>query len=254
MKITILGCGSSGGVPLIGDNWGLCDPKNSRNRRMRVSVLVEQGDTAILVDTSPDMRQQLLENKVHKIDAVIYTHAHADHCHGIDELRSVNWMMKKPIDVYADPATLKDLENRFPYIFRGRDGTDNYYRPSVQPHEITGPFRLGDIAITPFAQDHGYGTSFGFRFNDFAYTTDAKSLNEAAFAALAGIKTWVVDCVREDPHPTHSHLPQTLEWIVRIKPQRAYLTHLSHLLDYEKLSAKLPAGVAPAHDGLVIEC
>src|ERR1700722_5479154 len=160
MKITVLGCGSSGGVPLIGGNWGVCDPHNPRNRRTRVSVLVEQGDTTLIVDTSPDMRQQLLDCGLKGLDAVLYTHAHADHCHGIDELRSINWLTQKPVDVYADAPTLAALTQRFPYIFEGTK-VCGYYKPAVTAHESTGAFSVGDIKVIPFRQDHGPIHSLG---------------------------------------------------------------------------------------------
>lgn len=254
MKITILGCGSSGGVPLIGNNWGVCDPHNPRNRRTRVSILVEQGGTVLLVDTSTDMRQQLLTCDLKKLDAVLFTHAHADHCHGIDELRSVNWLTQKPIDVYADKETLAELKQRFGYIFGGDSRTVNYYKPALTAHEISGRFVVGDIAVTPFKQNHGSIDTLGFRFGDFAYSTDVHAFDDAAYEALRGIKTWVVDCVRYEPHPTHAHLDLTLEWIAKVKPERAFLTHMSQALDYETLRQKLPPGVEPAYDGLVIEC
>ena len=253
MKITVLGCGSSGGVPLIGGNWGACDPHNPRNRRTRVSILVEQADTTLLVDTSPDMRQQLLDCGLKKLDAVLYTHAHADHAHGIDELRSINWLTQKPVDIYADPKTMEELATRFAYIFKGA-GAGNYYKPSVTPHEITGPFSVGSIAVTPFTQNHGAINSLGFRFGDFAYSTDVHALDDAAFETLRGVKIWLVDCVRPEPHPTHSHLEQTLAWIEKVKPARAYLTHMNHQMDYADLMATLPKGVEPAYDGLVIPC
>jgi phosphoribosyl 1,2-cyclic phosphate phosphodiesterase len=254
MKITVLGCGTSGGVPLIGNDWGACDPKEPRNRRTRVSVLVEEGDTTLLVDTSPDMRHQLLDCNLQSLTAVLYTHAHADHANGIDDLRSINWLIKKPVDIHADSVTMKELEERFGYIFSGNKVPGTFYKPGITPHIINGPFQIGNIKITPYVQNHGYVQSLGFRFNDFAYSTDVHVLDENAFELLAGIKTWIVDCVREAPHPTHSHLEQTLGWINRIKPEYAYLTHMNNSLDYVTLTAKLPAGVWPAHDGLVIEC
>ena len=253
MKITVLGCGSSSGVPLIGGNWGLCDPAEPRNRRTRVSILVEHEGTTLLVDTSPDMRQQLLGCDIKKLDAVLYTHAHADHCHGIDELRALNWLMQKPVDVYADPETLAELAHRFAYIFDG-GGHGHYYRPAVNAQAIHGPFSVGGVAVTPIRLNHGDIFSLGFRFGDFAYCTDVHALDEAAFAALAGVKIWLVDCVRREPHPTHSHLEQTLAWIARVQPAQAYLTHMNHTMDYATLAASLPPGVAPAHDGLVITC
>ena len=253
MKVTILGCGSSGGVPLIGGNWGECDPLNPRNRRTRVSILVEQGDTTLLVDTSPDMREQLLACELKKLDAVLYTHAHADHCHGIDDLRSINWMVNKPIDVFADAATLEQLTKKFDYIFVPRKSAA-FYIPSLLTHEINGAFSVGTIDVLPFYQEHGHIHSLGFRFGDLAYTTDVHSFDEAALEALRGVKIWIIDCVRREPHPTHLHLAQTLAYIEQVQPERAYLTHMSHGLDYETLAATLPAGVAPAYDGLVIEC
>lgn len=255
MKITVLGCGSSGGCPLIGNDWGQCDPAEPRNRRTRVSVYVETEGQGIIIDTSPDMREQLLRENIRHVTAVLYTHAHADHCHGADDLRSVNWMMKGPINVYATAETTAELEKRFDYIFRlAAIEPDKFYVPRIVPHLINGPFDVGTQHIVPFAQGHGKMTSWGFRMGNFAYTTDAKSLNEEAFTALAGIKVWIVDCVREREHPTHSHLAQTLAWIERVKPERAYLTHMDTSMDYQTLCAQLPAGVLPAHDGLVIEC
>ena len=251
MKITVLGCGSSGGVPLIGNVWGECNPNDPRNRRTRVSVLVEEGDTMILVDTSPDMRQQLLDCNLQNLTAVLYTHSHADHCHGIDDLRSINWLTKKPVDIFADAMTLQELKHRFSYVF---DPTEKFYKPSINPHLIEGPFLAGNIPVVPFEQNHGYSKTLGFRFRDFAYSTDVHDLDDAAFDALRGIKIWLVDCVRMEPHHTHSHLAQTLAWIEKVKPERAYLTHMNQMMDYAALMATLPKGVEPAYDGLVIEC
>lgn len=254
MKITVLGCGSSSGVPLIGNKWGACDPANPRNRRLRASILVEEGGTVLLVDTSPDMRQQLLNCDLQRLDAVLYTHAHADHCHGIDDLRSINWLIKKPVDIYADAPTFQILETSFPYVFRTK-ADDPFYMPAVVKNIIEKPFAIGGIKIVPFKQGHGPVHSLGFRFNDFAYSTDVNKLDDAAFKVLDGVKIWIVDCIREEPrHHTHSHLAQTLEWIAKVRPERAFLTHMSHSLDYAALAAKLPKGVEPGYDGLVIEC
>lgn len=252
MKITVLGCGSSGGVPLIGNVWGACDPQNPRNRRTRASILVEDQETTLLVDTSPDMRQQLLDCDLQKLDAVLFTHAHADHTHGIDDLRSVNWLTQNPIDVYADRTTLADLKNRFSYIFDERAGRGSFHRPSVVPHEISGPFGVRAIKVFPFPQNHGNSQSLGFRFGEFAYSTDVDDFAPEAIAALRGIKTWIVDCVRLRPHPTHFNLEKTLEWLKKIKPEQAFLTHLNHDMDYETLAKSLPPNVFPAYDGLTI--
>ncbi|HEV2161353.1 MAG TPA: MBL fold metallo-hydrolase [Stellaceae bacterium] len=255
MKITILGCGPSWGVPRIGGDWGACDPANRKNRRRRVSILVEECGRTILVDTSPDLREQLLDAGAGRIDAVLFTHAHADHLHGIDDLRGVNRIVKAAIPTYATPATLAEIERRFAYVFAplkpGREG--NYYKPVLERHPIDGPFTAAGIAVTPFTQDHGFSQTLGFRFGRFAYSTDVIALDEAAFQALAGIDTWVVDCIRPEPHVTHSHIDRTLAWIDRVRPRRAVLTHMDESLDYETLRRTLPAGVEPGYDGMVID-
>jgi phosphoribosyl 1,2-cyclic phosphate phosphodiesterase len=163
-------------------------------------------------------------------------------------------MVQKSIPVYADEATMKELEVKFSYIFSGSRVPGHFYKPSIVPTIIGGAFEVEGIKVQPFKQDHGYGHTLGFRFGDFAYSTDVHTLDDAAFDALKGIKIWVVDCVREEPHPTHSHLAQTLAWIERVKPERTYLTHMNQTLDYASLLAKLPAGVEPAYDGLILEC
>jgi phosphoribosyl 1,2-cyclic phosphate phosphodiesterase len=253
MQVTILGCGGSGGVPIVGDVWGACDPANPKNRRRRVSILVEEGPTTILVDTSPDLREQLLDAHVRRLDGVVYTHGHADHLHGIDDLRGINQRMQAPIDIWADDNTLQAIRERFAYVFEGVPEGRFYYKPVLRPHRIEGGFRIGPIAIESFAQGHGWSETLGLRFGPFGYSTDAHRLDDAAFAALAGIDTWIVDCVREEPHPTHSHLEQTLDWIRRVKPRRAVLTHMGTALDYEALKARLPPGVEPGYDGMVLE-
>jgi phosphoribosyl 1,2-cyclic phosphate phosphodiesterase len=252
MRVTMLGCGPSWGVPMIGDVWGACDPAEPRNRRRRVSILVEEGGATLLVDTSPDLRAQLLDAGVRGLDAVLYTHAHADHLHGLDDLRSVNRLTQKPLPVFADARTLQEIRTRFGYVFAPlRHGArGGFYKPVLEPVEITGPFEAAGIPVTPFVQDHGFSPTLGFRFGRFAYSTDVIRLDEAAFAVLAGIEVWIVDCIRCEPHVTHSHLAQTLDWIARVKPRRAILTHMDESLDYASLRASLPAGVEPGHDGL----
>lgn len=248
MKVTILGCGTSGGVPRIGNVWGRCDPSNPKNRRRRVSILVEDGPTKILVDTSPDLREQCLDADVRHLDAVLYTHDHADHTHGIDDLRGIVHSMGRLVPVYGNRATLDILARRFDYVFMDQNG----YPAIAEAHEITGPFTVGGVHIEPFEQIHGSTTSLGFRFGPVAYSTDLNELPAAARETLRGVDTWIVDALRYDPHPTHPHLDLTLSWIADIKPRRAFLTHMTWDMDYEELKRQLPPGVEPAYDGLTI--
>jgi len=254
MRITVLGSGSSTGTPTLGPGgWGNCNPANPRNRRRRPSIIVEADGTRLLVDTSPDLREQLLDADIWDVDAILYTHAHADHVNGIDDIRSINFHKNGSIDAYGSRQTLDQLQERFGYVFRQYDATPHFYRPSLTPHEIDGPFRIGAIDVVPFHQEHGRIPSLGFRFNKFAYSTDVKDLSEESFAAISGIEVWIVDSLSETPHPAHSHLEQTLDWTTRVAPKRAVLNHLSHRMDYDSLASKLPAGVEPAYDGMVIE-
>lgn len=263
MKLTILGCGGSGGVPVagreVGGSWGQADPANPKNRRLRVSVLIEGdaradgGRDRILIDTSPDLRQQILANDITALDAVLFTHAHADHCHGLDELRGIVYAQRQPIPAYMDAATRAALTTRFAYAFTSSREPDNLYPALLDDGLVEGSLQIGTIPVTAFHQQHGKDTSLGFRCGDIAYSTDAKGLDEQAFAALAGVKVWVVDCLRDDPHPTHSHVAQTLEWIDRVKPERAILTHMNERLDYDELLGRCPPGVEPGYDGLTIE-
>ena len=261
MKVTMLGCGGSGGVPLAGRDpggyWGACDPNNPRNRRRRVSILVESGEgegaTRILVDTSPDLRQQLIDAGVTDLDAVVYTHAHGDHCHGIDDLRWFVYARGGPIDAYMDAGTRDVLLRRFDYAFAASADPGSLYKPLLTDRVIAGHFQVGDLEVVPFVQGHGPETTLGYRFGPVAYSTDVVELDEAAFDALAGVKVWIVDCLRLEPHPTHAHLEKALEWIARVGPERAVLTHMNHSLDYDALAALCPPGVEPGYDGLELE-
>ena len=253
MKVTLLGCGASWGVPAIGPNWGRCDPTDPRNRRRRVSLLVESRGAIILIDTSPDLREQLLDAGVARLDAVLLTHPHADHLHGIDDLRMINRLIKRPIPLYADARTLAELRTRFGYVLKPLAAGGPYYKPTLEPHEITGRFTAAGVPVIPFAQDHGFSTTLGFRIGTLAYSTDVTELDNDAFAALTGVELWIVDCLRREAHPTHSHLAKTLRWIERVGPRRAVLTHMDQSLDYGELAAELPPGVEPGQDGLVIE-
>jgi phosphoribosyl 1,2-cyclic phosphate phosphodiesterase len=253
MKVTILGCGSSTGIPAIGPDWGACDPADPRNRRRRASLLIECRGQTILIDTSPDMREQLIDANTGRLDAVIMTHAHADHLHGIDDIRSVNRAVNKAIPLYADAKTLGEMRQRFGYVFDPVPADGYFYKPHLIPHTIDGPFAIAGIEIVPFTQDHGYSTTLGFRIGALGYSTDVTELDDAAFDALAGVELWIVDCLRYEPHSTHSHLAKTLGWIDRLKPGRAVLTHMDRPLDYRELAARLPPGIEPGIDGLVIE-
>jgi phosphoribosyl 1,2-cyclic phosphate phosphodiesterase len=256
MKAVILGSGSSSGTPGVGIGWGKCDPTNPLNRRLRPSILVEAAPTRLLVDTSPDLRQQLLNAEVDRVDGVLYTHGHADHLHGIDDLRGINRTLNQPLAIYADPRTLEGIRRRFGYAFEPlRPDVKIYYKPTLIPHEILAgtPFRIGGIEVQPFDQDHGYSRTLGFRFGPIAYSTDLVDMTEEGFQTLVGVEVWILGVFREEPHETHVHVDKALSWVERVKAKRTVLTHLSPWLDYDSLKARLPKGVEPAYDGMVIE-
>lgn len=250
MRVTILGCGTSNGVPRIGDDWGDCDPKNPRNRRRRASIVVESDSTSLLVDTTPDLRDQALDFRFSDFDAVLYTHDHADHSHGIDDLRQIVRRRGRAMDIYANQETLDSLVSRFDYAF----ATDKPHHPSfLTPHTLMESAQIGDIDVQTFEQVHGNSTTLGLRFGGVAYTTDCMKLPEAAFPALENLDLWIVAVLGRHPHPTHAHLELALSWIERVEPRLAILTHMSAGLDYDTLLAELPPGVVPAYDGMVID-
>jgi phosphoribosyl 1,2-cyclic phosphate phosphodiesterase len=259
LKFTILGCGSSGGVPRPALGWGDCDPKNPKNRRRRTSLLVErpgnEGEaTRVLVDTSPDLREQLLNAEVDWLDGVLYTHDHADHTHGIDDLRALFIKRRQRVDVYLDERTGNVVRARFDYCFAAPPGSD--YPPIVTEHRLTAgtPVTIagegGAIAALPILQEHGDIPSLGFRFGNLAYSCDLSGIPAQSVAALADLDVWIVDALRYRPHPSHFSLDDALAWIERIKPRRAILTNLHADLDYEVLRGKLPVHVVPAFDGM----
>ena len=261
MRVTILGCGGSGGVPLAdgtpGGDWGACNPGNPRNRRSRVSILVQaeadKDSASLLIDASPDLRQQILDNDVRRIDAVLFTHAHADHCHGLDELRSVTRRTRQPIPAFMSEETRHLLTQRFDYAFASSRQGDSLYPALFEDRILDRETEIGGLRVRPFVQDHGPETTLGIRIGDLAYSTDVVSLDDAAFEALQGLKLWIVDALRWRPHPTHSHIEQTLEWIARVAPERAILTHMNQETDYAELLAHCPPGVEPGYDGLTID-
>jgi len=252
VKARILGCGTSSGVPRIGNDWGDCDPAESRNRRTRASILIEHGDARVLVDTSPDLRQQLLDADVADVDAVIWTHDHADHCHGIDDLRQLFHARGRPVAGYARPETLASLRRRFAYAFDGKDG----YPPTVTGHELPDDWQVGGLRIRTVDQPHGGITSAGLRFDavegSIGYSTDFNVFTDEMAGLFEGLDLWIVDALRRRPHPTHPHLAQTLGWIERLGVGRAALTHMDQSMDYATLAAELPANVEPGWDGMEV--
>ncbi|MBC4017838.1 MBL fold metallo-hydrolase [Siccirubricoccus deserti] len=260
MRVTILGCGGSGGVPLIGGageggEWGDCDPDEPRNRRTRTSALIEGPEGGrLLVDAGPDLRQQLLAVGAARLDAVLFTHAHADHILGIDDIRQVNRITGRALDAYGTRTTLQKLDDRFDYAFIGPT-PPFFYRPALEPIRLAYGDRviMAGLPVQVFRQDHGVMDTLGLRIGGFAYSTDVVMLPEESLEALAGLDTWVVGCFQLRPHKVHANLDQVLEWVERLKPRRTVLTHMGTAMDYRSLLRSLPPGVEPAHDGMILE-
>jgi phosphoribosyl 1,2-cyclic phosphate phosphodiesterase len=250
LRFTILGCGTSSGVPRIGNDWGSCDPDDPRNRRLRASIIVESETTRILVDTSPDLRAQLLAADISHLDAVLWTHDHADHCHGIDDLRQIAQAMRAPLQGYARKETLQLLTTRFAYAFEGRAG----YPSVISGQVLTDNLTIGDIEIQCVDQPHGSIFSTGFRFQSggksIGYSTDFHEVTKEMLALFEGVDMWIIDALRVRRHPTHAHLAVSLDAINKVNAQQALLTHMDHSMDYATLAAMLPDHIRPAHDGL----
>jgi phosphoribosyl 1,2-cyclic phosphate phosphodiesterase len=262
LRVTILGCGSSGGVPRVGQGWGACDPANSRNRRRRCSLLVEEraasgAATVVLVDTSPDLRQQLLDAEVGRLDGILITHSHADHTHGIDDVRPLIIAMRRRIDVHMDAATSAIVRTSFAYIFESPPGS--IYPPLLNERRLTPGIRCridgpgGVLEALPFRLEHGEIDALGFRFGNVAYTPDLSAIPAESLDAVRGLDLWIIDALRYRRHPSHLSLAEALAMVAQFKPQRAILTNLHTDLDYGRLCAELPDTIVPAFDGLQLE-
>ncbi len=259
-KVTILGCGGSAGVPQLGGadgagDWGACDPAEPRNRRTRSSIVIEsQTGERLLVDASPDMRAQLLACAVRQIDAILFTHAHADHVLGIDDIRILNRIAGRPLDAYAEARTMAELNRRFDYAFREWQ-PPYFFRPVLVPQlvEFGAAIETAGLRVETFEQDHGFLPTMGLRVGGFGYSTDLVKLDDAALAKLEDLEVWVVDCFQRLAHTTHANVDQVIAWFEQLKPRRMILTHMGHDLDYAWLKRRLPPGIEPAYDGLELE-
>lgn len=259
LKVTILGCGGSGGVPLLGGKdeggqWGDCDPAEPRNRRTRTSAMIEgPGGQRLLVDAGPDLRQQMLACRLGRFEAVLFTHPHADHILGIDDIRQVNRNLNRAIDAWGTRITLQKLDERFDYAFIGP--TEFFFRPALEPRRIAfgERFEAAGMTVEVFRQDHGVMDSLGLRIGKFAYSTDVVALPEESLRALEGLDTWVVGCFQRRPHAVHANLETVLRWVEVLRPRRTVLTHMGTAMDYRSLLRELPPGIEPGYDGMVLE-
>lgn len=254
MRVTILGCGASGGVPVVGCQCAVCRSDNPKNKRTRTSALIEVGDARLLIDSSPDLRQQALRERLTRVDGVLYTHNHADHTNGVDDLRAFNYHRNAALDIYGTQAFLAHFTNQFRYAFQ--PPATPWYRPALVANEIQeyDDFSVNNLRVRSFLQLHGKSKTLGYRIGNMAYSTDVDNLPDESLQLLESLDLWVVDCLRYNPSPTHANLAMTLGWIEQFKPKRAVLIHMNHDMDYDTLRAQLPPHVEPAYDGLVIEC
>ena len=252
MRVRLLGCGTSSGVPRIGGDWGSADPTDPRNRRLRQSAIVATARTRILIDTGPDLREQLLAARVDRVDAIIWTHDHADHCHGIDDVRQLFHAIGRPVPGFARPDTAAALRRRFGYVFDGRDG----YPPVAALADLPDRLTIGDIRVCVADQPHGDITSAGLRFEAegvaIGYATDFHAMTDDMRVLYQGLDVWFVDALRRRPHPSHPTLDQALRWIGELRPRRGVLIHMDQSMDYASLAATLPTGVDPGYDGLEV--
>jgi phosphoribosyl 1,2-cyclic phosphate phosphodiesterase len=262
LRVTILGCGSSGGVPRVAAGWGRCDPAEPKNRRRRCSILLERrtpqgGVTRVLVDTGPDLRDQLIGAGVDRLDGVLYTHEHADHTHGIDDLRPLAIHARARVEIWCDARMSGFLRQRFGYAFATPPGSD--YPPILTERRLVAGETAaiggagGNVSALPFEVAHGRERALGFRFGDVAYSPDVSDIPEASEALLRGLDVWIIDALRDTPHPSHFSVEDALGWIERLRPRRAILTNLHTDLDYATLKAALPAGIDVAYDGLTFD-
>lgn len=251
MRVIILGCGPSTGIPLITGEWGQCNPHNPRNRRRRSSVLLQKNGKNILIDAGPDVREQLLDAEITHLDAVILTHAHADHIRGLDDLKCFARSQQQLIPVYGDQKTRASLEAGYSYALFQKD---KLYSPFLTFYELSeSSLKIEGIDVIPFPQIHGGVTSWGIRVDNFAYSTDFNELSETALDCLQGLKCWIIDCLRFAEHPSHSCFSNTMKLLRKIKPIEAILTHMNQDIDYDKIIEILPAGIRPAYDGMIVD-